>query len=62
MSEFVLINQSNNLFQLMRELPHLNEKNKERPLCFPYSIKARALLHAHFSRIALPQATLLKGE
>lgn len=46
--------------QLMRELPHLNEKNKERPLCFPYSIKARALLHAHFSRIALPQATLLK--
>lgn len=46
--------------QLMRELPHLNEKNKERPLCYPYSIKARALLHAHFSRIALPQETLLK--
>lgn len=46
--------------QLMRELPHLNEKNKERPLCYAYSIKARALLHAHFSRIALPQETLLK--
>ena len=48
-------------FQLMRELPHLNEKNKERPLCYAYSIKARALIHAHFSRIALPQQTLLKG-
>uniref|UniRef100_A0A7M5XBC5 J domain-containing protein n=1 Tax=Clytia hemisphaerica TaxID=252671 RepID=A0A7M5XBC5_9CNID len=46
--------------QLMRELPQLNEKNKERPLCFAYSIKARALMHAHFSRIALPQQTLLK--
>lgn len=46
--------------QLMRELPQLNEKNKERPLCYPYSVKARALLHAHFSRIALPQQTLLK--
>ena len=45
----------------MRDLPQLNEKNKERPLCFPYSIKARAHLHAHFSRIALPQETLLKG-
>ena len=46
----------------MRELAHLNEKNKERPLCYPYSVKARALLHAHFSRIALPQETLLKGK
>ncbi|XP_065648722.1 translocation protein SEC63 homolog isoform X2 [Hydra vulgaris] len=45
---------------LMRELAQLNEKNKERPLCYPYSVKARALLHAHFSRIALPQETLLK--
>lgn len=45
---------------LMRELPHLNEKNKEKPLCFPYSVKARALLHAHFSRIGLPADTLQK--
>jgi len=45
---------------LMRELPHLNEKNKEKPLCFPYSVKARALLHAHFTRIALPYDTLQK--
>merc|ERR1712226_128132 len=46
--------------QLMRELPHLNEKNKEKPLCFPYSVKARALIHAHFSRIMLPPDTLQK--
>jgi len=45
---------------LIRELPHLNEKNKEKPLCFPYSVKARALMHAHFSRIALPRDTLQK--
>lgn len=45
---------------LMRELPHLNEKNKEKPLCFPYSVKARALVHAHFTRIGLPTNTLQK--
>ncbi|ELU17583.1 hypothetical protein CAPTEDRAFT_160293 [Capitella teleta] len=43
---------------LIRDLPHLNEKNKEKPLCYPYSIKARALLHAHFSRQDLPAKTL----
>ncbi|CAH1799731.1 unnamed protein product [Owenia fusiformis] len=43
---------------LMKDLPNLNEKNKERPLCFPYSVKARALLYAHFSRIELPPKTL----
>ncbi|XP_074663025.1 translocation protein SEC63 homolog isoform X2 [Tubulanus polymorphus] len=43
---------------LMRELPHLEEKKKERPLCYPYSVKARALLHAHFSRLELPPKTL----
>ncbi|KFD53959.1 hypothetical protein M513_05226 [Trichuris suis] len=31
---------------------------KERPLCYPYSIKARALLHAHFNRLPLPVDTL----
>lgn len=44
--------------QLLRELPNLGEKNKEQPLCRPYSIKARALLHAHLSRMKLPQDTL----
>lgn len=44
--------------QLMKRLPQLNEKNKERPLCFLYSIKARALLHAHLTRLDLPQSTL----
>lgn len=44
--------------QLIRELPNLNEKNRERPLCFGYSIKARALLYAHLSRMKLPPNTL----
>ncbi|KAI1286775.1 Translocation protein SEC63 -like protein [Halotydeus destructor] len=44
--------------QLIKELPTLGEKNKERPLCFGYSIKARALLHAHLSRLPLPQNSL----
>ncbi|XP_050343052.1 translocation protein SEC63 homolog [Nymphalis io] len=43
---------------LLRELPNLGEKNKEQPLCRPYSIKARALLHAHLLRMRLPQDTL----
>lgn len=38
--------------RLMKYLPHLGEKNKERPLCFLYSLKARALLHAHLSRLS----------
>ncbi|XP_027216422.1 translocation protein SEC63 homolog isoform X1 [Penaeus vannamei] len=44
--------------QLIKQLPNLGEKNKERPLCFPYSMKARSLLHAHLSRIRLPDNTL----
>ena len=44
--------------QLMKRLPQLNEKNKERPLCFIYSIKARSLLHAHLTRLDLPKSTL----
>lgn len=43
---------------LLRDLPNLGEKNKEQPLCRPYSIKARALLHAHLSRMKLPESTL----
>ncbi|KAL5010504.1 hypothetical protein ScPMuIL_012809 [Solemya velum] len=44
--------------QLMKQLPNLDEKNKERPLCYAYSVKARALLHAHTQRLQLPANTL----
>lgn len=44
--------------QLIKKLPNLGEKNKERPLCHLYSIKARAILHAHLSRIPLNPNTL----
>ncbi|EDW17755.1 translocation protein SEC63 homolog [Drosophila mojavensis] len=43
---------------LIRQLPNLNEKCKEHPLCRMYSIKARAILHAHLSRIPLNPETL----
>jgi translocation protein SEC63 len=36
--------------QLMKCLPNLGINNKEKPLCFGYSVKARALLFAHLSR------------
>lgn len=45
---------------LIKQLPNLGEKNKEVPLCFLYSIKARALIHAHLSRIQLNPETLEK--
>ena len=48
--------------QLMRDLPNLGDKNKEPPLCYPYSVKARALIHAHLSRLELPRLTLKSGE
>ncbi|XP_072401272.1 translocation protein SEC63 homolog [Diabrotica undecimpunctata] len=44
--------------QLIKKLPNLSEKNKERPLCYLYSIKARAIIHAHLSRIPLNSFTL----
>ena len=43
---------------LMKSLPNLGINNKEKPLCFGYSVKARALLFAHLSRIPLPKHTL----
>ncbi|KAH8398801.1 hypothetical protein KR222_007286 [Zaprionus bogoriensis] len=43
---------------LIRQLPNLNEKCKEHPLCRMYSIKARAILHAHLTRIPLNPETL----
>lgn len=41
-------------------MPNLNEKCKEHPLCRMYSIKARAILHAHLSRMPLNPETLEK--
>jgi translocation protein SEC63 len=46
--------------QLIRNLPNLNEKCKEFPLCRMYSIKTRAILHAHLARMALNPNTLEK--
>lgn len=45
---------------LIKQLPHLNEKCKEVPLCRNYSVKTRALIHAHLSRIQLNPNTLEK--
>lgn len=45
---------------LIKQLPHLNEKCKEHPLCRLYSIKARSILHAHLSRMPLNPNTLDK--
>ncbi|XP_018907486.1 translocation protein SEC63 homolog isoform X2 [Bemisia tabaci] len=44
--------------KLMKQIENLGEKNRERPLCYKYSIKARALIHAHLSRIPLNPETL----
>jgi len=43
---------------LIKQFTNLGEKNRERPLCFMYSIKARALLHAHLHRTPLNPETL----
>lgn len=45
---------------LIKQLPNLNEKCKELPLCRMYSIKARALIHAHLTRLPLNMDTLEK--
>lgn len=45
---------------LIKQLPHLNEKCKEVPLCRNYSVKARAIIHAHLSRLPLNPNTLEK--
>jgi len=44
--------------QLIRQIPNLNEKTRERPLSDSYSLKARALLFAHMSRMPLPEKSL----
>ncbi|XP_003373576.1 putative Sec63 domain protein [Trichinella spiralis] len=43
---------------LIKLLPNLGETKKERPFCFPYSVKARALIYAQLKRIPLPPKTL----
>ncbi|RUS73201.1 hypothetical protein EGW08_019047 [Elysia chlorotica] len=43
---------------LIKQLQNVQEKNRERPLCFAYSVKARALMLAHFQRIPLNPDTL----
>jgi translocation protein SEC63 len=48
--------------QLMRELPDLQEKIREFPFSCIYSIKARALIHAHLLRLPLPVNTLQKDK
>ena len=36
--------------QLMKAIPMLGINNKEKPLCYGYSVKARSLIFAHLSR------------
>ncbi|CAG2062441.1 unnamed protein product [Timema podura] len=45
---------------LIKQIPNLNEKNREAPLCYLYSIKARALIHAHLNHVPLNPETLEK--
>ncbi|RNA03877.1 translocation SEC63-like protein, partial [Brachionus plicatilis] len=47
--------------QLLKDLPELQEKIRELPYSAPYSIKARALIHAHLSRLTLSD-TLTKDK
>ena len=46
------------MLQLIKQLPNLGEKNREPPMCWRYSIKARAIIHAHLGRIPLKPETL----
>jgi translocation protein SEC63 len=45
----------------MKELRNLGENKKESPFCHPWSIKARTLIHAHFSRVDLHSSRLETG-
>ncbi|KAI7685962.1 hypothetical protein SSS_08701 [Sarcoptes scabiei] len=44
--------------KLIKQIPYLAINNRERPLYFEYSLKARILLYAHLLRIPLLSATL----
>ena len=46
---------------VMRELKNLGEKKKEHPLCLPWSLKTRTLLHAYLTRVSLPSEQLMTG-
>lgn len=49
--------------QLIKDLTEdIQIKNREQPLCWPHSIKARALIHAHLEKLDLPKDTLLKDK
>ncbi|XP_008557153.1 translocation protein SEC63 homolog [Microplitis demolitor] len=56
----IVIRQSDNeeVPSLMKKIQNLGEKNKEFPLCRNYSLKARAIIYAHLSRIPLNPETL----
>ncbi|XP_071485151.1 translocation protein SEC63 homolog [Diadema antillarum] len=44
---------------LVREFSNdIGLKNKERPFCYPYSLKVRTLIYAHLARSELPPKTL----
>uniref|UniRef100_A0A915ACS8 J domain-containing protein n=1 Tax=Parascaris univalens TaxID=6257 RepID=A0A915ACS8_PARUN len=43
---------------LIKEFRNLSENKKERPLCLPYSLKARLFIHAHLNRYELPSDNL----
>lgn len=44
--------------QIMKQLSSFGEKNRERPICYTYALRARVLMFAHLSRIPLPEKTL----
>ncbi|KAI6203258.1 hypothetical protein M3Y94_00535600 [Aphelenchoides besseyi] len=48
--------------RLMKELRNLGENKKEAPFYYPYSVKARALLHAYLSRIEVDSPHLEKDQ
>ncbi len=44
-----------------RTLPHVHVQTKEQPLCLPYAVKARILVHAHIERVPLHSSFLEAG-
>lgn len=46
---------------LIKQFKNLSENKKERPICLPYSLKARFFIHAHLSRFALDSSNLRNG-
>ncbi|CAB0007487.1 unnamed protein product [Nesidiocoris tenuis] len=46
--------------QIMKQLSNFGEKNKEKPICYLYALRARVIMFAHLSRIPLPEKTLDK--